>query len=208
MTDGLSKCTREAFTILQASAHAFGIDLKIASGYRSIERQVAIWRRKADPSYTFNLDGRQIKSHHLSDEQWLTEVMKWSAVPGLSRHHWGTDIDVYDKQAIPERYRLQLTSLEYSRQGIFQNLCQFLDHHLPDLSGSGFFRPYLSTANSIAVEPWHLSFAPESEAKVLAFDSAQAYQTIPFDALRGGHLIKKNLDEIITQYVYQYDKPS
>ena len=32
-------------------------------------------------------------------------ILLWSALPGASRHHWGTDFDVFDRAAVPPDYR-------------------------------------------------------------------------------------------------------
>ena len=39
--------------------------------------------------------------------------MRWSAIPGSSRHHWGTDLDVYDAAAVTPDYQVQLTPQEW-----------------------------------------------------------------------------------------------
>ena len=38
----------------------------------------------------------------------MVGILEWSALPGASRHHWGSEFDVFDLAALPEGYRVQL----------------------------------------------------------------------------------------------------
>ena len=86
--------------------------------------------------------------------------MRWSALPGASRHHWGTDIDVFDQAAMPEGYQLKLTTDEYTGQGLFAPLCTWLQDYLAKEDSPEFFLPYAEDRGGVAVEPWHLSYRP------------------------------------------------
>jgi hypothetical protein len=37
----------------------------------------------------------------LGETERLHAILHWSALPGTSRHHWGTDLDIYDPTACP-----------------------------------------------------------------------------------------------------------
>jgi len=203
----LTQRTQNALDLLQASARKVGIEIAVASGYRSVERQTLIWQRKAAQDYCFEIEGRAVPARELNDEQWLAAVMQWSAVPGLSRHHWGTDLDIYDSNALPMDYQLQLTPEEYSASGIFSNLHYFLNDAVDQRHIGEFFRPYRSSTNAISPEAWHLSFAPEAEQFNEQLDIDTAAKIIPFSELRGGALLKNNLEEILERYVKTYDLP-
>ena len=49
---------------------------------------------------------------------------------GASRHHFGTDLDIYDTRPIDDDYQLQLTPDEYSFTGPFAKLVAWLDDNL------------------------------------------------------------------------------
>ncbi|MCZ8486094.1 D-alanyl-D-alanine carboxypeptidase family protein [Vibrio lentus] len=34
-----------------------------------------------------------------SEQQKLSAILRWSALPGASRHHWGCDFDVFAHQS-------------------------------------------------------------------------------------------------------------
>ena len=148
----------EPYRALVRAAQAQGFELSIASGYRSFARQLAIFNAKArGERAVLNDAGDTVAMDTLSDLDKLWAILRFSALPGTSRHHWGTDMDVFDRAAMPAEYQLQLTPAECCRGGVFAKLHEWLDDYLP---GSLFFRPYRVDAGAVAPEPWHLSYAP------------------------------------------------
>ena len=91
------------FTELRAQAAEQGFDLQICSGFRSFERQLHIWNGKLSGLRpVVDRAGNSIVLETLSPWQQIQAVLRWSALPGASRHHWGTDFDIYDAAAMPE----------------------------------------------------------------------------------------------------------
>lgn len=178
-----------------------GIDLRMASGYRSFERQLAIWNAKVRGEQSVSDEyGRALDLEGLNDLDKVFAILRWSALPGASRHHWGTDIDIWDAAAVPAGYRLQLSPGEYSPEGVFHRLSAWLDTSLAG-DQSGFFRPYLVDRGGVAPEPWHLSYRPLA-------DNYQAQ--IQIDVLRDllgradillKDILLSDLDEIIQRFV-------
>ena len=85
---------------LRSDANEAGFDLRVASGFRSFDRQLAIFNGKVRgdrPIYDEN--GNTIEVDSLSSYDLLCSILRFSALPGASRHHWGTDIDIYDANA-------------------------------------------------------------------------------------------------------------
>ena len=145
------------FIRLRDAAAVTGIELKIASGFRSFERQLAIWNGKAKRERPiFNREGKELDVD-ATDEECLEAMLCWSAPPGLSRHHWGTDMDVYDGAALAEEERLRLVPEEYSNTGVFAKLTYFLDQRMAENNSFGFFRPYVGGRGGVAEELWHIS---------------------------------------------------
>lgn len=205
-TDKLTPNTKHAFELLRQRAARDGIDLQIASGFRSVERQVQIWQRKNSPSYAFNINGTQKRANELSDEEWLACVMEWSAIPGLSRHHWGTDIDVFDAAAVPSNYQLQLTPEEYQVGGPFEQLGEWLAIHIDEDRAEGFFRPYREFHGGVQPEAWHLSYKADAEIALQRLLSKPPSQFVPLGDIRGGRLIAAQLDVLIDRYVINVDQ--
>jgi LAS superfamily LD-carboxypeptidase LdcB len=150
-----------AFAALQADARAAGFELAIASSYRSFARQLAIWNGKARGERMVHDDsGQPIAMSSLAPQQRLHAILRFSAIPGSSRHHWGTDLDVFDAAALPADYRLQLSPQEVAPGGMFDALHRWLDRRMKAGESHGFFRPYAHDRGGVAPERWHLSYAP------------------------------------------------
>jgi LAS superfamily LD-carboxypeptidase LdcB len=151
----------ESFSQLRAAAAAEGFDLAIDSGFRGFERQLSIWNRKAT-GHLAVLDGqaRPLDTSRLDPRELVFAILRWSALPGASRHHWGTDLDVYDRAAKPPGYEIQLIPGEVEAGGMFAPLHEWLDRRIADRTAFGFFRPYDRDRQGVAPERWHLSFAP------------------------------------------------
>lgn len=151
----------EPFLRLRSLAAESGFDLQIVSGYRSLEKQANIWRAKAAGQRTlWGEDGGALDFHSLSEAELLRAIMRWSAIPGASRHHWGTDIDIYDAAALPRGYQLQLTASECEPGGVMGEFHSWLGQRMADSSACGFYRPYVQDLGGVSPEPWHLSFGP------------------------------------------------
>ncbi len=167
----------DAFTRLRADAREAGHQLAIASGFRSFVRQAAIWNGKASGARPIHDDaGLPINSAGLSRRQLLHAILRFSALPGTSRHHWGSDVDVYDAAAVDAGYAVQLTPQEVVAGGCFDTFHCWLDERMAADESHGFFRPYARDTGGVAVERWHLSYAPVSVSCVGQLSAAVVEQ--------------------------------
>lgn len=113
------------------------------SGFRSFEQQLLIWNRKATGQRAvLDSQARPLDIARLSDRELVFAILRWSALPGASRHHWGTDIDVYDEAARPEGYEVDLVPDEVNPGGMFGPLHAWLDDRILTGTSFGFYRPY------------------------------------------------------------------
>ena len=143
---------------LVAAAAADGHSLQIVSAYRSFSRQQDIWNRKWSGDLPCRDAGGQIIDlGEMGEMQKLWLILSWSAFPGLSRHHWGTDFDIFDAKAIAEGHRVELLPREFRSGGPCFELNNWL---AAQAKVHQFFRPYSPYAGGVAEEPWHISFAP------------------------------------------------
>jgi LAS superfamily LD-carboxypeptidase LdcB len=158
----IHKALVEPLMALKSAAQAAGFCVQIASGYRSFEQQLHIWNAKAQGERpVLGNDERPLPWASLDDTQRLFALLRWSALPGTSRHHWGCDLDLYDPQALPPGYRLQLVSAEYEGCGPLAAFNRWLQAHQ---DGAGeFFRPYERADGAVGREPWHWSFRALAE---------------------------------------------
>lgn len=154
----------QALKRLRKRANKAGFDLRVASGYRSYERQLSIFNAKARGERPIVDDaGRRLLPAALSGEALLAAILRFSALPGVSRHHWGTDVDVWDSAAVNADYQLKLTADEYASGGVFSALSQWLDERIAADDAEGFFRPYVRDLGGVAPEAWHLSYRPGAQ---------------------------------------------
>ena len=161
----LQPAAARAFHLLQEDAREAGFELAIASSFRSYSRQLAIWNGKASGQRGVHDDaGQGVDMAALPVSGQLHAILRYSAIPGTSRHHWGTDLDIYDAGALPGAYKLQLSPAEVAAGGMFDALHCWLDQRMAAGESHGFFRPYAHDRGGVAPERWHLSYAPISQS--------------------------------------------
>ncbi|MBN8430725.1 M15 family metallopeptidase [Microbulbifer salipaludis] len=165
-----------AFDQLRRDARAAGFDPKVVSGFRDFERQRAIWNAKAcGVRPVFDCNGDVLDVARMSPEEIVFAILRWSALPGGSRHHWGTDFDVIDAGAVASDYRVQLTPEEVVDEGVFGPFHCWLDERIAAGKSYGLFRPYAEDRGGVAPERWHLSYAPRAR-EFQQLHSAEALQ--------------------------------
>lgn len=195
----LERQTAAAFTQMQYAAAQDGFDLRLVSGYRSFERQAAIWRAKLSGLRpVFDARQQQIDLNTLSGFAKLEAVLLYSALPGASRHHWGTDFDLYDAAAVDRDYQVQLLEREYQMGGPFAPMCEWLAVHAIEF---GFFLPYRQYRGGVATEPWHLSYLPLAGPYLQRFSLEILQQAMENADLPEQALIVAQLPVIFERYV-------
>lgn len=195
----LSHETKPAFLALQNAAKEAGFDLQLVSAFRSFDRQLAIWNNKfLGKRPVLDQNNCRVDMSSLSDEQKLHAVMLYSALPGASRHHWGTDFDYYDANEI-RLDQIDLTADEYDEE---DSPCYGLKSWLEDNAESfGFFFPYKSYQGGIAAEPWHLSFRAETERLTKEFTPDLLNMWLAAQAIEGKAAILANLPALFERYM-------
>jgi LAS superfamily LD-carboxypeptidase LdcB len=195
--------TLNAFENFCEAAKQNGFKPKIESGYRSFDRQLLIWNEKVlGKRKILNEQGELLNRDDLSDLECMKAILLWSALPGTSRHEWGTDMDVIDACAVPEGYEAELT-LEESF-GVFGKFHKWLDAQIESDKSFGFKRVFLKGMGRVQPEPWHLSYMPEA-AKIEQNFTAENLAK----RLRGCNIlllpqILDNLDWILEHHVFCY----
>ncbi|WP_229817201.1 M15 family metallopeptidase [Thalassotalea profundi] len=188
-----------AWKDLVSHAKQSGFELSIASGYRSFDRQLSIWNKKFNGELAVrDKHNNIIELDHLNETDKVMAILTYSALPGASRHHWGTDIDVYATNLLPNGKSLQLEPWEYQEQGYFFPLSQWLDQHANEF---GFFFPYSQDRGGIAIEPWHMSFQPLAQQYENKLTLPLLANLIGTSKISGKKAILANLTSIFTQYI-------
>jgi D-alanyl-D-alanine carboxypeptidase len=88
----LRKEVLEAFTKMREAAAKDGVQLRVISATRSFQHQKGIWEGKWNGSRKVN--GRSLNVAIPDPADRAREILRYSSMPGTSRHHWGTDFDI------------------------------------------------------------------------------------------------------------------
>jgi LAS superfamily LD-carboxypeptidase LdcB len=209
--DGMQpRCTLQqdamnAFLAMRTAASAAGLELSAASSFRDFDRQLSIWNAKYRGERPLvDRSGRELEAAALGPAERIEAILAWSALPGASRHHWGTDLDVFDAAALPDGVSLQLTPKEYSPAGPFARLGAWLDGNMHRF---GFYRPYVTAGPGVSPEPWHLSFAPLAELCLAALTPALLARVLAESALEGREAVLASLPDLHRRFVAGIDPP-
>jgi LAS superfamily LD-carboxypeptidase LdcB len=194
-----------SFLAMRDAASQAGIDLLPASAFRDFATQLSIWNRKwAGEKPVYDRRGVLIDRQNLSEPDLVDAILCWSAIPGGSRHHWGTDLDLIDKASMPEGYQVQLQPEEYTADGVFGRLSAWLNEHMRDF---GFFRPYTTDKGAVSPEPWHVSYAPVSLPALESLSLSLLRQVLEGSTLQGKANVMARLPEIYTRFLLAIDLP-
>jgi len=199
----LTQETQNAFENFCTEAKKQGFEPKIESGWRSFERQLVIWNEKVlGERKILDNTGKPIDRASLSDLECMKAILLWSALPGTSRHEWGTDIDVIDAAAVPEDYEAEL-SVEESF-GVFGKFHKWLDFQIESGNSFGFRRVFLPGIGRVQQEPWHLSYAPEAKKIEENFTAENLAEHLEKSEVLLLPQILDNLDWILKEHVVCY----
>jgi len=159
----LLKNVYDAFVLMKKEAAKKGIDLNIISSTRTFERQKTIWENKwssKTPVSGFSAELFQ----SLPGIEKAKAIMLYSAMPGTSRHHWGTDFDLNSVE--PEFFLTDEGIIIYN--WLNKNAHQY-----------GFFQPYTTKGEQrpygYEEEPWHWSYFPISNEMLLSYNQLISY---------------------------------
>lgn len=192
----------EPFLRLRAAAAREGFELTILSGYRSFEQQLDIWNRKVRGELAvLDSAARPLDITTLTPEALVFAILRWSALPGASRHHWGTDIDVYDAAAKPRDYEVELIPAEVEHGGMFAPLHEWLDARIAEGTAFGFYRPYDADRGGVAPERWHLSYVPVAAVYAHLLTPDVLRQTLAAADMLHKDVVLAHLEEIYERYV-------
>jgi LAS superfamily LD-carboxypeptidase LdcB len=182
-----------------------GVQLAVASSFRSFEHQVQIWNAKySGERPVLTRDGRPFDRARADPNALVDAILAWSALPGGSRHHWGTDFDVVDGGVLAGGYRPRLVPEEYAPGGAFERLGAWLD---ANLTRYGFFRPYRSERDGVQPEAWHVSYAPIATPALEGLSLEVLIEAVAVSSMHGRELVLARIPELYERYVKGIDPP-
>jgi LAS superfamily LD-carboxypeptidase LdcB len=156
----IRKDTYAAFLQMHAAAKAKGIDLVIRSATRNFDYQKGIWERKWSGETKIE-NGKDASIAYPDPTDRALAILRYSSMPGTSRHHWGTDID------------LNSFDNDWFAQGEGLILYNWLVEYGPTF---GFCQPYTPKGEErpygYEEEKWHWSYMPVSSQLMILAKSA------------------------------------
>ena len=184
-----------AFAKMSNAAKRDGIELYILSGTRVFADQKRIWESKFSGKRKVE---NQDLSQSISDyKERAKKILEYSSMPGTSRHHWGTDLDIAFSR---EKEGMMLLNKSFETgQGL-----KTYEWLLLNASKYGFCQPYKENPiqrsngkyqNGYLEEKWHWSYKP------LATSYLQKYQKHIQKFKPAGFLGAQEASKLYTDYV-------
>ncbi len=168
----MRKAAYDAFVKMRAAAAKEGIDIHVVSSYRNYAHQNRIWERKY----------KRFTKQGLSPINAIKKIITYSTIPGTSRHHWGTDIDIIDKNS---SYSGDvLVPKKFHGDGPFCKLREWLEKNANTYN---FYIVYTDDAHrkGFKYEPWHYSYAPLSIPMLTAYQKLDVKAMLQAEKLMG-----------------------
>ena len=195
------------FLKLQRDAQNAGFDLQVISAFRDYDRQLKIWNAKARGERQLIDDQeRPLDYSKLSPTEIMYAILRWTAVPGSSRHHWGTDIDVYDAKT-QKAEDVKLLPSECEGDGPSAAMHAWLDDILSSSNSFGFFRPYRTDQGGVSPERWHLSYYPYSRRVLETYTASLFKKNISESDIVLKEVLLEHSEEIFHRYFLNFDLP-
>jgi LAS superfamily LD-carboxypeptidase LdcB len=201
----LHRAAVRPFLAMREAAALAGFDLVPVSSFRDFGRQRAIWNAKfRGERVALDRAGKPMDITALGPGARVEAILLWSALPGASRHHWGSDVDVADGKPMAAGYVPKLEVGEYRGGGPFAALSAWLGANMRRF---GFYRPYTRRRRGVQPEPWHLSYAPVARPALAKMSVRLLAEAIRGADVEGEAEILSRLPVIRERYLLDVDAP-
>jgi LAS superfamily LD-carboxypeptidase LdcB len=157
-----------------------GVVLSVLSATRNYDYQKGIWERK--------WNGAKYKGW--KDADIASDILKYSSMPGTSRHHWGTDLDFNSVEP------------SYFKTGNGKKVYDWLQKNAASF---GFYQTYTSKENGRTgynEEAWHWSYLPLAKDFLTQYNQLISYTD--FSGFKGSATAKEL--NVIEVYVNGIEK--
>ena len=152
----LRKDTYKAFVEMYEHALRDGVKLQIRSATRNFYAQKNIWEAKWTGERLLE-GGENLALTTPDPKEKALKILRYSSMPGSSRHHWGTDIDLNNLEN------------DWFNAGEGLDMYNWLKAHAAE---HGFCQPYSAgRTHGYFEERWHWSYMPVS-TKLTAYAKA------------------------------------
>jgi len=169
------KLQKEAYFALKKlilDAKKDGISIKVISAYRNFNHQNRIWKRKY----------QQFISQGYSAKAAVNKVLEYTAIPGTSRHHWGTDVDLSTDDNLLNKKK---------------KLSHWMDENAHKY---GFYRVYTNNKlrDGYNYESWHYSYRNLSKPMLQQYYKLDLEKVLKNQNIKGNKYFTK---QFIRNYI-------
>lgn len=165
-----------------------GIKIRVISAYRSFEHQNNIWNRKY----------KSLRKQGYSVTKTVKKIIEYTAIPGTSRHHWGTEVDLSNHKGLNNN--LQKDKNKYEKW-MNENAHKY-----------GFYLAYTNNKfrKGYKYESWHYSYRSISKPLLIEYLKLDIIKILKSENIAGKSVfttafIQKYIDEHvlgINDYLY------
>jgi len=161
----MNKEAYNAFKKMYTAASKEGINLNIVSAFRSFNRQKSIWEAKWTGAR--KVLGQDLSKKYPNPEKRAKAILMFSSMPGTSRHHWGTDVDIYSVED------------EDFASGKGKKIYEWLVEHASEFGFCQVYtpKPEMRT-RGYEEEKWHWSYKPVSQQFIEQYQKQIHYNDI------------------------------
>ena len=183
-TSKMHKEAKVAFEKMKVAALKDGINIEVVSAYRSFQKQKSIFENKY----------KRYTQEGLTPIKAVEKIIEYSTIPGTSRHHWGTDIDIID--ANYPKPKSVLKEGNFYDNGPYCKLKEWMDRHSEFY---GFYEVYTKNPKrkGFKYEPWHFSYAPVSIPMLEAYQKLDIKSILKEEKILGHECFT---EEFIVKY--------
>lgn len=174
------------FELMKSEAQKAGFKIHVVSSYRNYTYQNGIWERK----YKAN------QAKKIAAKQNIDKIIEYSTIPGTSRHHWGTDLDIIDAiKGIPSD---PLNEKHFNVGGSMHKFKLWLDENA---SKYGFYLVYTDNVNrkGFKYEPWHFTYKAISKPMLDEYKKLNIKKVLQENKLLGS-------DNFTDDFIEKYTK--
>ena len=143
---------------MKADAARAGIDIGITSSFRDFFAQERIWNMKwRGERPLYDTAGRVREHAALAPRELIEAILCWSALPGASRHHWGTELTSSIARRWPPTIAFSSCRRRRRPAAPSTGCIAGSTKTCPVMDSSGRIAPFVEASFR---KRWHLSFAP------------------------------------------------
>lgn len=175
----------KAYDALQKMINAASkkdVKIDVVSAYRSFNHQNRLWKSKYDK---FRNRGYSVKAA-------VSKVIEYTAIPGMSRHHWGTEVDLRDYSKRNTKY------LRSNSKSKYQKWMQENAHKY------GFYLAYTNNKfrKGYNYESWHYSYREISKPMLNAYLKLDINKDLKNENIAGNTVFTKSfMDKYVEEHI-------